>query len=90
MLAGVAPIANDSGPRAGRRSIRAGRPGPRCALYMAALAAKRYNPALAAFAKHLEAAGKPPKVILIAIMRKLVVLANSLMAQNRIWQPTPP
>jgi transposase len=90
MLAGVAPIANESGARAGRRSIRAGRPAPRRALYMAALAAKRYNPALAVFARTLQAAGKPPKVILVAIMRKLIVLANSLLAQNRLWQPAPP
>lgn len=90
MLAGVAPIADDSGARHGRRSIRAGRPAPRRALYMAALSARRYNPALAAFAKTLEAAGKPPKVILVAIMRKLVVLANCLLAQNRLWTPTPP
>ena len=90
MLAGVAPVANDSGARAGRRSIRAGRPAPRRALYMAALAATRYNPALALFAKALETAGKPPKVILVAVMRKLVVLANTLIAQDRLWQPTPP
>jgi transposase len=90
MLAGVAPIANESGARAGHRSIRAGRPAPRRALYMAALAATRYNPALARFARTLAAAGKPPKVVLVAVMRKLVVLANTLMAQNRLWQPTPP
>ncbi|MCY0092663.1 IS110 family transposase [Hoeflea ulvae] len=90
MLAGVAPIADDSGERHGRRSIRAGRRAPRRALYMAALSARRYNPALAAFAKTLQAEGKPPKVILVAIMRKLVVLANCLLAQNRLWTPTPP
>lgn len=90
MLAGLAPIANDSGARTGRRSIRAGRPAPRRALYMAALSARRYNPALARFAKTLEAAGKPPKVILVAVMRKLVVLANTLVTQNRLWSPIAP
>ena len=90
MLAGLAPLADESGERRGRRSIRAGRPAPRRALYMAALSAQRYNPALAVFAKTLKAAGKPPKVILVAIMRKLVVLANALLAQNRLWTPTRP
>lgn len=90
MLAGLAPIANDSGARTGRRSIRAGRPAPRRALYMAALSARRYNPALTRFAKTLQAAGKPPKVILVAVMRKLVVLANCLLAQDRLWTPNPP
>lgn len=90
MLAGVAPVANDSGPRTGQRSIRAGRSGPRRALYMAALSARRYNPALASFAKTLQAAGKPQKVILVAIMRKLLVLANSLLTQNRLWTPNAP
>lgn len=90
MLAGVAPIANESGERRGRRSIRGGRPAPRRALYMAALSARRCNPALSAFARTLESAGKPPKVILVAIMRKLVVLANRLLAQDRLWTPTPP
>lgn len=90
MLAGLAPIANDSGARIGRRSIRAGRPAPRRALYMAALSARRYNPALAGFATTLQAAGKPPKVILVAVMRKLIVLANTLLAQNRVWTPMAP
>jgi transposase len=90
MLAGLAPIANDSGPRTGRRSIRAGRAAPRRALYMAALSASRYNPHLSLFARALKAAGKPPKVILVAVMRKLVVLANTLITQNRTWTPNPP
>lgn len=90
MLAGLAPIANDSGARTGRRSIRAGRPAPRRALYMAALSARRFNPALSRFAKTLEAAGKPPKVILVAVMRKLVVLANCLLTHDRLWTSNPP
>ena len=90
MLAGLAPIANDSGARTGRRSIRAGRPAPRRALYMAALSARRYNPALTRFARTLQAAGKPPKVILDAVMRKLLVLANCLLAHDSLWTPNPP
>ena len=50
---------------------------------------ERYNPALAHFAKTLEAAAKPPKVIIVAIMRKLLVLANALIAYDRLWQPNP-
>lgn len=90
MLAGVAPIANDSGKRSGRRSIRGGRAIARNALYMAALSAGRFNPALAAFALRLKAKGKRPKVILVAIMRKLVILANVLITQNRLWTPIAP
>lgn len=90
MLAGLAPVANDSGTRTGHRSIRAGRAAPRRALYMAALSACRYNPHLSLFAKTLRAAGKPSKVILVAVMRKLLVLANALITQNRTWAPNPP
>lgn len=90
MLAGVAPLANDSGKRQGQRSIRGGRHLPRRALFMAALSASRYNPALAAFAARLKAKGKKPKVILVAVMRKLTVLANALIAQDRLWTPSAP
>ena len=57
---------------------------------MAALSAARYNPDLAAFYKHLRTVGKKPKVALTAVMRKLVVLANTLVSQDRMWQPHPP
>lgn len=90
MLAGVAPLANDSGDRSGRRAIRGGRMQVRNAVYMAALSASRYNPDLAAFARRLEKAGKRPKVVLVAVMRKLVVLANTLITQNRLWSPSAP
>lgn len=90
MLAGVAPLANDSGSKRGHRSIRGGRSRPRQSLYMAALSASRHNPALEAFAKRLKANGKLPKVVLVAVMRKLVVLANTLIAQNRLWTPIAP
>lgn len=89
-LAGLAPIASDSGQRQGRRSIRGGRQTVRNALYMAALSASRHNPDLAAFANRLKRTGKPPKVILTAIMRKLIVLANTLITQNRKWTPFAP
>ena len=57
---------------------------------MAALSAARYNRDLEAVYQRLRNAGKPAKVALTAIMRKLVVLANTLFTQNRPWQPTQP
>ncbi len=57
---------------------------------MASVAASRCNPDLAVFYAHLIARGKRPKVALTAVMRKLVALANTLLAQNRRWQPNPP
>ena len=86
-LAGLAPFAVDSGPRRGQRHIRCGRSDLRKALYMAALSAARYNPDLAAFHKRLIANGKAKKLALIAVARKLIVLANSLISQNRCWEP---
>ncbi|MEP6566410.1 MAG: IS110 family transposase [Mesorhizobium sp.] len=90
MLAGLAPVACDSGERNRPRAIRGGRSGPRNAAYMASLSASRHNPDLAVFAKRLRSAGKPAKVILVAVMRKLIVLANTLIAQNRLWSPIAP
>jgi len=90
MLAGVAPIADDSGRHRGYRAIRGGRSLPRKALYMAALSASRHNPALSAFAERLKAKGKKPKVVLIAVVRKLVTLTNTLITQNRLWSPLAP
>ncbi len=90
MLAGVAPLACESGERIGHRAIKGGRASVRNAIYMAALSAASHNANLAAFAKHLRAAGKPAKVILVAVMRKLIVLANTLIDQNRLWSPIAP
>ena len=90
LLAGLAPLADDSGKNSGQRRIRGGRASVRCALYMAALAAARHNPDLAAFYKRLREAGKKPKIALTAVMRKLVVLANTLISQDRLWQRQPP
>ena len=90
LLAGLAPIACDTGQKTGQRRIRGGRAGVRRTLYMAALAAARHNPDLAAFHKRLVDKGKPAKVALTAVMRKLIVLANTLLAEDRTWQPRPP
>lgn len=78
-LAGVAPYNCDSGEHRGRRTIRGGRVKVRRVLYMAALVAARYNPILKAFYDRLVAAGKPKKVALVALMRKLIVLLNHLL-----------
>lgn len=89
MLAGLAPVACDSGERNGQRHIRGGRAPVRAALYMAALAAARCNAALRAFYDRLRGNGKTFKVAITAVMRKLVVLANTLLCQDRNWSPDP-
>jgi transposase len=87
MLAGLAPVAADSGQRRGARHIRGGRSAVRTGIYMAALSATRHNPHLKAFYDRLVAAGKPKKVAITAVMRKLVVLANVLLKADRCWSP---
>lgn len=84
-LAGVAPVNRDSGRRSGRRSIAGGRSAVRTAVYQAALSARRFNPPLRAFADRLAAAGKAPKVVLIAVARKLLVIANAILRDRRPW-----
>ena len=78
-LAGVAPYNRDSGTLRGRRTIRGGRVQVRRVLYMAALVATRFNPILKSFYQRLVAAGKPKKLALTAVMRKLVVRLNHLL-----------
>lgn len=86
-LVGVAPFNRDSGAWRGRRSIYGGRPLVRSALYMAALVGARHNPVLRAFYRRLREAGKPGKVALVACMRKLVVILNSMLKRGQPWQP---
>ena len=90
LLTGLAPLACDSGERTGERHIKGGRAPVRNTLYMAAVAACRCNPDLAIFYTRLRGAGKKAKVALTAVMRKLVVLANTLIREDRLWQPRPP
>jgi transposase len=90
MLAGLAPVACDSGDQKGLRHIQGGRGDVRRSLYMAAVSAARHNPQLKHFYDRLIAAGKRPKVALTAVMRKLVALANTLLNQNRPWLPEAP
>lgn len=89
-LAGLAPHPNDSGTRSGHAHIQGGRPCVRTALYMAALAAIRADTGFKADYQTLRNTGKPAKVALIAIARKLIVAANSLLKANRPWQPNKP
>ena len=86
-LAGLAPIARQSGRWTGRSFIRGGRADVRQALYMPALVAARFNRDMKAKYTHLINTGKPAKVALTAIMRNLVVLANALLKANRPWTP---
>ena len=86
-LAGLAPLARDSGQRRGKRFIRGGRANLRQALYMPALVAVRFNTDLRAKYAALIAAGKPAKVALVAIMRKLLILASALLRDGRAWMP---
>ena len=86
-LVGVAPFNRDSGRFHGKRSIWGGRASVRSALYMAALTARRCNPAIRAFADRLARAGKPFKVVLTACMRKLLVILNTLLKTNAHWNP---
>ncbi|TPG39915.1 IS110 family transposase [Roseomonas nepalensis] len=88
-LAGLAPVARDSGQHSGKRFIRAGRAHLRQALYMPALVAIRFNADMKAKYQALVAAGKPPKVAITAVMRKLLILANALLREHRNWTPKP-
>jgi transposase len=83
-LAGVAPFNRDSGQVSGRRRIYGGRRQVRSGLYMAALVAARYNPILSQFYQRLRAAGKPPKLALTAVMRKLLLVLNSALKPQPI------
>jgi len=86
-LVGIAPLADDSGKRQGKRRIWGGRASVRTALYMATLSAMRYNPVIAAFYQRLLAAGKPKKVAMVACMRKLLTILNAMMRDNAAWDP---
>lgn len=79
-IAALAPIARDSGQRAGRRSIGGGRPVVRTMLYIAALHASRCDPAVGAFRRRLQGAGKPAKAALVATARKLLIALNAMLA----------
>lgn len=84
-LTGLAPIAHDSGALRGKRTIAGGRRALRHVLFQAALVAAHHNPILKAFAQRLRDAGKPHKVIITAVARKLVTIANALCKARKVW-----
>jgi transposase len=83
---GVAPFVRQSGTMRAPAHIRGGRAAVRNAFYMAAVTASRHNPVLAPFYARLIAAGKPVKVALVAVMRRLVVFANAVLRSGQPWK----
>jgi len=88
-LVGVAPYAFESGTLKGRRCIWGGRANVRQVLYMAAMSASNWNPVLKAFHDRLEAAGKKPKVAIVAVMRKMMIMLNAMVRDNVGWADRP-
>jgi transposase len=85
-LVGVAPIARNSGQKEGKRSPHAGRSMVRKVLYMAALVATKYNPVMHRFYQRLLAKGKPRKLAIVAVMRKLLITLNVMSKTNQKWR----
>jgi transposase len=83
---GVAPLARDSGTLRGRRTGWGGRPAVRTVLYLAALTAARWNPVLRDVYRRLRTAGKPAKLALTAVARKLLVRLNAILRDARPWR----
>lgn len=86
-LAGLAPMTRQSGQWRGKAFIQGGRKHLRDSLYMPAVVAARHNPNMKLFYERLIKTGKPPKLAFTAIMRKLLLLANTLIKQDREWAP---
>jgi len=84
-LVGVAPMNNDSGTKTGKRKTSGGRTSVRRVLYMATLVATRFNPKIKAFYIRLLAKGKPKKLALVAAMRKLITILNTLIKNDELW-----
>lgn len=88
-LAGLAPFDADSGKWHGRRFIRGGRKSVRVALHMATLTARRCNPLIKPYYERLRSNGKSFRCVMVACARKLLILLNSLLKENRFWTPLP-
>lgn len=84
-LVGVAPYAFESGAMKGRRCIWGGRAHVRQVLYMAAMSASNWNPMLKVFHDRLKAAGKLPKVAIVAVMRKMITTLNAMVRDDVVW-----
>ena len=85
-LVGVAPFNRDSGHMRGKRTVWGGRAKVRACLYMAALVAARHNPVLQHFYDRLVELGKPKKLALTAVMRKLLTILNAIVRDQKPWQ----
>jgi transposase len=86
-LVGLAPMNRDSGTLRGRRTIVGGRSVVRSALFMSVMVAIRHKLPLNRYYEHLRGAGKPPKVAIVACMRKLLTIANAILRDQKPWQP---
>jgi transposase len=84
-LVGVAPLADDSGPRKGKRRIWGGRADVRTVVYMATMSAVRSNPVIKAFYSRLVDSGKPKKLAIVASMRKLLTILNAMLRDQSMW-----
>lgn len=89
-LLGVAPYDRDSGTLKGQRFIAGGRTRPRRMVYLSALSAMRWQPSFKALAQRLAARGKPAKLIIVAVMRKLIEAANLVLARATPWTVSEP
>ena len=87
VLVGVAPLNQDSGAKRGRRGTWGGRAALRAVLYLATITAVRHNGVLQAFHARLTAAGKPPKVVLVACLHTLLTIRNAMVRDGRAWAP---
>lgn len=89
-LVGVAPLARESGRWRGRRGIWGGRAEVRRVLYLATVVAVHHNPTIRSFYERLRAAGKPPKVALVACMHKLLLILDALLRSGQPWRAPAP
>ena len=89
-LVGLAPFAKDSGKKSGVRRIRAGRAAPRTALYLAAMNGARFNPVLKTMYERMLDAGKPKKLALVALARKLLTILNAMVRDQKDWREVAP
>jgi len=87
-LVGVAPLADDSGGRNGKRRTWGGRSEVRSVVYMAAIVAMRHNQVIREFYERLLSAGKPKKVAIVACMRKLLTILNAMLRDQALWNAT--
>ena len=88
-MTGLAPVPHDSGAMRGRRAIAGGRRSLRHVLFQAALAAACHNPVLKPVAQRLKMRGKPHKLVIVAIARRLVTIANAILKTGVPWQQNP-